>query len=153
MTKMLAAALTVSCLVILPFGGDCGCSAPRPGETTHEGGNEIVTFIERREYKSLHGVVRDANGEAVPDVLVEVFDRPEWILRGHSASRVQQRRVAACKSGVDGKFCFEGIPAGRYELRASKDAAWNPSHLYVVVSPRGRRSTRSGIILRLTVGT
>ncbi|HEV2704923.1 MAG TPA: carboxypeptidase-like regulatory domain-containing protein [Pyrinomonadaceae bacterium] len=126
---------------------------PQPGETTRRGGNEVVTFIERKPFRPVHGVVRDANGQPVADVLVEVFDNPDWILQGHSESPVQQHRLTACKTGPDGRFCFEDLPAGRYELRASKDAAWNPSHVYVVVSPRGRKSTRAGLTLRLTVGT
>lgn len=151
--KLLAVALIASSLVASPCPSNCGCNAPEPGETTHQGGNEVVTFIERRAYRFIHGVVRDANGEPVPDVLVEVFDHPEWIRQGHPASRVEQRRITACKTGADGRFCFENIPAGRYELRGSKDAAWNPSHVYIIVNPRSRRSTRAGIELQLTVGT
>jgi protocatechuate 3,4-dioxygenase beta subunit len=153
MAKLLTVALMICCLANSSFPDNCKCSAPAAGETTHQGGNEIVTFRERRAYRSVHGVVRDANGEPVEGVLVEVFDHPEWILSNYPASRVEQHRIAACKTGVDGSFCFENIPSGRYELRASKDAAWNPSHIYIVINRRSRRSTRAGINVRLTVGT
>lgn len=153
MAKLLAVVLMICCLANASRPDNCKCNAPADGETTHQGGNEIVTFRERRAYRSVHGVVRDVNGEPVEGVLVEVFDHPEWILANYPASRVQQRRIAACKTGDDGSFCFENIPSGRYELRASKDEAWNPSHIYIVVNRRSRRSKRAGINVQLTVGT
>jgi protocatechuate 3,4-dioxygenase beta subunit len=95
--------------------------------------------------------VHDLNGEPVEGVLVEVFDHPDWIVLDYPASRVEQHRIAACKTESDGSFCFKNISSGRYELRASKDRAWNPSHVYIVVSPR--RGARAGINVKLTVGT
>lgn len=153
MIKLLAIALMLGCLVNSSFPENCKCTTPAAGETTHQGGNEIVTFREHRIYKSVRGVVRDVNDEPVEGVLVEVFDHPEWLLSNPPANRMEQHRIAACKTGADGSFCFENIPSGRYELRASKDAAWNPSHVYIVVNRRSRRSTRAGITVRLTVGT
>jgi len=151
--KLLTVALVISCQANASRRTNCKCTAPAPGETTHQGGNEIVTFRERRNYKSVHGVVRDVNDEALADVLVEVFDHPEWIALNYPASRVEQHRIAACKTGPDGSFCFANIPSGKYELRASRDAAWNPSHTYIVVNPRSRRGARIGIRVQLTVGT
>jgi hypothetical protein len=63
--KLLAVALVISCQVNASRRTNCKCTAPAPGETTHQGGNEIVTFRERRTYKSVHGVVRDVNDEAL----------------------------------------------------------------------------------------
>lgn len=151
--KLLATGLLISLLGNSPSPCNCRCVAPAPRETTYQGGNEIVTFRESRIYRSIHGVVRDVNGEPVAGVLVEVFNHPEWILLGYSFSQVEQRRIAVCKTREDGTFCFENIPAGEYELRGSKGTAWNPSHVYIRVNPRSRRSTRTGIELRLTVGT
>jgi protocatechuate 3,4-dioxygenase beta subunit len=151
--QLFSIALMIGCLMNSSLPGNCKCTAPEPGETTHRGGNEIVRFREKRIYKSVRGVVLDVNGEPVRGVLVEVFDNPEWPLSNHTVSRVEPRRIAACKTGDDGSFCFENIPSGRYELRASKDAAWNPSHVYIVVNRRSRRSTRAVIKVQLTVGT
>jgi hypothetical protein len=151
--KLNVAKLLAVALMISSHPGNCKCSAPGPGETTHQGGNEIVTFKETRTYKSVRGVLRDVNGEPLAGVLVEVFDHPEWIISNYPASRVAQQRIAACKTGPDGTFCFQNIPSGKYELRASKDAAWNPSHVYILVNRRSRRSSRAGINVRLTVGT
>jgi len=151
--KLLTVALVISYQANAARRDSCKCGAPDRGETTHQGGNEIITFRERRTYRSVRGVVHDVNGEPLAGVLVEVFDHPEWIVSNYPASRVEQHRIAACKTGPDGSFCFENIASGRYELRASKDVAWNPSHVHIVVNPRGRRSTRAGIKVQLTVGT
>ena len=152
LAKLLAVALMIGTHASAEHQGRCKCIEPERGETTHRGGNEIVTFRERKVYKSVRGVVRDVNGEALEGVLVEVFDHPEWIVLDYPASRVKQRRIAACKTGPDGSFGFENIPSGKYELRASKGASWNPSHVYIVVNRRNRRSTRAGINVQLTVG-
>jgi protocatechuate 3,4-dioxygenase beta subunit len=149
--KLLAIALVITCHVSASSKADCKCIAPAPGEATHEGGNEIVTFRERRNYKLVHGVVRDANDEPLADVLVEIFDHPEWIVLDYPRSRVEQRRIAACKSGPDGSFCFDNIPTGKYELRVSKDVAWNPSHGHIVVNTR--RGSRAAIKVQLSLGT
>ena len=153
MAKLLTVILMICCLAKASRPDRCKCAAPAAGETTHQGGNEIVTFREQRAYRSVRGVARDANDDPLEGVLVEVFDHPEWILSNYPASRVEQHRIAVCKTGADGSFCFENIPSGKYELRASKDTAWNPSHVYIVVNRRSRRSTRASINVRLTVGT
>jgi hypothetical protein len=151
--NLLAVASMISFQVNAARPGTCKCIAPELGETTHRGGNELVTFRERRAFKSVRGIVRDVNGEPLAGVLVEVLDHPEWILSNDPASPVDQHRIAACKTGPDGSFCFEDIPSGRYELRASKDGEWNPSHVYIVVNRRSSGSARVGIDVRLTLGT
>jgi hypothetical protein len=101
------------------------------------------------------------NDEPLDGALVEVFDRPDYLLceweegnpRGCTIRPpAGQRRVAACVTGEGGKFCFDGLPAGRYELRASRDGQWNVLHAYVVVNPRDRAGRRGGIVLGMTVG-
>ena len=150
--KLLAITLVITCQASASRK-NCKCAAPDRGEKTHQGGNEIVTFKESRTYRLVRGTVHDVNGEPVGGVLVEVFDHPDWIILDYLSSRVEQHRIAACKTGPDGSFCLKNISSGRYELRASKDTAWNPSHVYIVLSPRGRRGDRTGIKVQLTVGT
>lgn len=149
---LLTVALVISCEANASRN-NCKCGPPEPGETTHYGGNETRIFRERRTYKSVRGLVRDENDKPLAGVLVEVFDHPEWILSNYPRSRVEQHRIAACKTGPDGIFCFENIGSGRYELRASKDISWNPSHVYIVVNRRSRRGTRAAIGVELKVGT
>lgn len=153
MVNLIPVLLIICCLTDPAFSDDCQCIAPAVGETTHQGGSEIVTLRERKAYRSIRGVVRDVNGEPVEGALVEVFDHPEWILADYPGSKVKQSRIAACKTGGDGSFCFETIPSGRYELRASKDEAWNPSHIYIIVNRRNRNRRSAGLSVTLTVGT
>ena len=145
--------LLLSSLGVSYHQNDCPCVAPEPNETTHQGGNEVITVIEKKTYKSVRGVVRNVNGEPMEGVLVELFDKPEWIRKDHSSSPEDQNRIAACKTGPDGKFCFENIPAGEYELRGSKDSGWNPSHILVKVDPYDPKASDKGIRLQMTVGT
>ena len=140
-------------LLSASIGQACECKRPAINETTHKGGNEVVTFMEREPYRKLRGVVRDVNDQPVCDVLVEVFDKPDWIARGYSRPPFDQKRLAVCKTGDDGSFCIDSISAGKYELRASKDTAWNPSHVYVIVGPRNQNSRTKRLVITLTVGT
>jgi hypothetical protein len=101
------------------------------------------------------------DGKPVGDALVEIFDKPDYLLcewepnnpRGCTTNPpAEQRRVAACRTGKDGRFCFGDIPAGKYELRVSKDGGWNVVHAYVVVDPNSRASKDGGIVIKMTVG-
>ena len=153
MKTIILLTLVLSCLVGSQPQRNCSCAAPDPDETTHRGGNEIVTFVESTVYQSIHGIARDVNDEPLEGVLVEIFDRPEWILGNLTVSSSEQHRIAVCKTAADGRFCFENIPPGEYELRGSIGTAWNPSHIYIKVNPNDRRSSRAGIRLLMTVGT
>jgi hypothetical protein len=54
--------------------------------------------------------------------LVEVYDKPEGLLlcwKEREAIKSKQRKIAACVTGNDGEFCFDKIPADKYELRCS----------------------------------
>ena len=131
----------------------CSCLPPAPNETTHQGGNELISFIKDKTFKGVQGVVRDENGEPLEGVLVELFDKPDWIRRQDWSSLGDQRRIAACKTGSDGRFCFENISAGEYELRGRIDIAWNPSHVLLKVNPNSRRASRKAITLQMRVGS
>ncbi len=88
---------------------DCKCTKPHHTVMTRSGANEEIVQVERENYKVLRGVVEDANGEPMPDVLVEVLDNPEYLLLGYPENVRQKRpqhRVAACITGSDGRFCF-----------------------------------------------
>ena len=115
-----------------------------------------MVFIERGAYRELRGTVRDPNGNPVKGALVEVFTRPEYLLINKpidKRGRSNQRRVAACRTGTDGRFCFVGLRAGQYELRSSSDdtaTGWNVSQVYVVINPKGHR--RKELSVEMTLG-
>lgn len=118
---------------------DCRCAPPDNRETTHWTGNqaELFVFIEKGTYRELKGkVLTSTDGAPFAGVLVEVFDNPDYLLPNHFFRRGKQVRVAACRTGSDGKFCFASLPSGRYELRLSSDqrsVEWNTSQLFVIV--------------------
>jgi protocatechuate 3,4-dioxygenase beta subunit len=156
MMKSIFAVLLSFVFFGVPLAKKCRCPPPKSDESTHWVGNLQMVFVDRRAYRQLRGIVRDPNGNPVKDALLEVLTGPEYLLidkpidkRGRSS----QRRVAACRTGADGRFCFGGLPAGRYELRSSSDdtaTGWNVSQVYVVVSPRGYR--KKELIVEMTLG-
>jgi hypothetical protein len=152
MMKLLTSALFIV-LMCEAASAQCRCGPPAGGESTHEGGNELITHILPRRLTSIHGVAEDINGKAIGGALVEVFDRPEWIRQGHIRSKVEQRRVAACRTKRDGNFCFRGIPPGEYELRLSKSKMWNVNHILLVVDPESPESTKAGVRVVMYLGS
>jgi hypothetical protein len=64
-----------------------------------------------------------------------------------------QRRIAACIVHDDGQFCFANIPAGKYEVRFSKNGGWNRTSLVVSVAPANRNATKRDLSITLQVGT
>lgn len=155
MTRVIAIVILLRCFPSIFSGDECRCRKPIRGETTHQGGNEEVVFTERVVYQKLRGIVRDESGNPMSDVLIEVFNHPEYLLYDYAeraAKKTAQRRIAACKTGADGGFCFIGVPRSSYELRASKDVGWNPSHIYLRVDPHNYKHTEKEVHVELTVG-
>jgi hypothetical protein len=145
-------------ILVLLFSGlfnffcECTCKSVSADETTHLGGSESVIKKEAKVFKSIKGKILDVNDEPVPDVLVEIFDQPEWITKGLEKSDVKQNRLKACKTGKDGSFCFSELPAGKYEILASKDVRFNPTHVYIVVNPDDKEATEESVEVLLTLG-
>lgn len=99
----------------------------------------------------------DQDGTPLNNALVEVFNKPEYLLVEQPVNkrgRSNQRRVAVCRTGLDGRFCFFGLPAGKYELRSSSDdtgTGWNASQVYVIVNPRTRRKKQLNVEMTLGI--
>jgi hypothetical protein len=131
--------------------GDCKCHRAADDETTHFGGNESVVFVEQESHRSLAGTVYAPDGTKLGNALVEVFDHPEYLLENKSSvDRLQQKRLAACRTAANGKFCFPNLPPGKYELRCSVGSAWDVTHVHVVVDKKGQTKK---IQVRMTLGT
>jgi hypothetical protein len=150
--KIFAASLLIVLIASTITPAQCGCIPSPTRDTTRWGGNELLTYVEPKIYKSLQGIARNINGRPLSGVLVEVFDQPEWIRQELSESPVEQQRIAACITRRNGRFCFSNIPSGNYELRLSKDGAWNVTHIYIVVDTRSRESSESNIRVVMHLG-
>jgi hypothetical protein len=145
----------------LPASKSCECKPAERDATTRFGGNEWVAYKEPGVFKSIHGKLDLPLPELRANVLVEVFDQPDYLLcewldknpnNCTNDPPENQRRIAACVTAKDGKFCFPNLPAGKYELRVSKDAGWSPTHVHVVVNPRRKDASSKGIEVRLNLG-
>lgn len=123
-------------IVVLLLSGNpaspqnCGCANVPDTEKTHSAySHGHIVYSKARTVRSFDGVVifpkgMRPEGESIPETLVEVFTDGEVLVMGNSPEammrREKQKRVAACKTGDDGKFCFDDLPSGKYELRCSK---------------------------------
>ncbi|HJZ67994.1 MAG TPA: hypothetical protein VKF81_07730 [Blastocatellia bacterium] len=133
----------------------CKCTPSGPDETTHWGGNQVIVFKESKVYRSLRGTVQIVD-KPLSNVLVEIFDHPDHLLLDYPKNeeeKAKQHRIAACKTGDDGKFCFENVPKGKYEIRTSIDAGWNVTYVWLQVDGKNRRGTNVGIEVQMQVGT
>lgn len=152
--KSLVILFILSCLGGFGQKEDCKCFLPSPGVKTSWGQENVIIKLDE-PFKSLHGKITvSSDGKPLAGVLVEVYDKPEGLLLGwkeREARKSKQRKVAACVTGNDGEFCFDKIPAGKYELRCSKPAEWNCTSVYVVVAPHERKSLASQIIVPMQI--
>jgi len=152
MRRLIAA--VASCSIAAVAAADCTCIKLQPAETTHYGGNMEPVFVEKKAYRALRGAVFAPNETRVTGVLIEIFTHPEYLL-SHAISsrgRPEQKRIAACRTGSKGEFCFTNIPDGRYELRSSKDTnkAWDVSRVYVIVDSTS--GTQEELKIRMELG-
>ena len=161
MTKIFAALIIAATLVSIPSGSSkCNCQATT--ESTRTGANEWVVYREPIVHKKAEGIVELPSPDLQQDLLVEILGQPDYLNcewrannpnRCSTAPPVTQRRLAACKTGKDGKFCFDNIPAGSYELRISKDQSWSITHVYLVIDAKDSRASSIPIRVSLKPGT
>jgi len=155
MARLAITTFIIICLVNNLGAQDCKCIAAKRSETTRQGYFADIIVIEKKPFKQIRGVVHFPSTDASLDgALVEVFTRPEYLLKSKYPENVSrnQKRMAACWTGADGKFYFKGVPKGAYELRFSKDGGWSITHVYIVINPNSRRSTNAKIIVEMTPG-
>jgi len=136
----------------LSIAQDYTCTSAKDDETTYYGGNEQITIIERKSLRQLRGRISAPNGELVENALVEVFTNPEYLLPNKQKEKhdtSEQKRVAACRTGITGKFSFTDLPAGKYELRLSKDSGWNVTQVYILIKPKNGKKRMLEISMSL----
>ena len=156
MTLTSTLVLCFSFILFLPQTSGSRCLCAASNEPTRNGANENVVIVEPQKYRQLAGVVQDTTGQILPDVLVEVYDKPEHLLLKYPESdekKKVQRRLAACVVGADGKFCFRGLRPGKYELRFSKNGGWNHTQLYVVIAAAKQKASNRSLEITMRPGT
>jgi hypothetical protein len=143
--------LFVFALAVPSVLGNCKCHRAADNETTHFGGNEAVIFVAQESHQSLAGTVHAPDGTKLGNALIEVFDHPEYLLDDKPGeNHPEQKRLAACRTAADGKFCFRNLPPGKYELRSSIGSGWDVTHVYVGVDNNGAAKK---IQIRMKLGT
>ena len=120
---------------------------------TRWGGNIFNRLINEKVYKSIRGVIKGELEEPLEKVLIEVYSNPKWLLDDNYSQRGEnQERVAVCETSDDGKFSFNNLSKGTYELRVSKNADRNPIHMLIRIDPEDRKAQKGRIKLQLTLG-
>ncbi|MBL8151551.1 MAG: carboxypeptidase regulatory-like domain-containing protein [Blastocatellia bacterium] len=135
----------------------CLCTPATPEDTTFLGWTEFV-LSEKQNLKQITGTATIAakfNEKTVPvsNVLVEVFDNPDIALTHNldlKTRQEKQKRVAACFTGLDGKFCFNQIPKGSYEVRLSKQG-YDPTSVIVNLVKRSAKYEDKTLHILMTV--
>ncbi len=111
------------------------------------GGHETITFEEKRIYQGLEGMVMDASASPLQNAVVEVFPVPDKIGPNNA-----KRRVTACLTGTDGRFCFPHFKAGKYRVSVSAEG-FKVTDVILTVDASHWRSRRKGLDIILQVGT
>ena len=149
---MLGSVLILCALAAPAVQGDCKCRRPEKGDATRWGGNEAVVLQPEGHFQELKGIVEAFENEPMGDALAEVFDKPDYLISDTPwANRPEQKRIRACVTSTDGKFCFKDLPDGAYELRISHDQGWNVTHVYVVLDHKGGK--KKEVHIRMHIGT
>jgi Carboxypeptidase regulatory-like domain len=128
---------------------ECTCKHAPKSDTTRWGGNMSIEINQQAPLRTVHGrVARD--DEPVEGALVEVFE-DNGQLPGSRDSKPAPKRIAACISAKDGKFCFKGLRSGKYEIRSSVDSGWNVTHVLVTVD--AKKGTDVELSVAMSLGT
>ncbi len=151
--NLLTTLLTIMSLTISFQQTKCQCEKVSKEETTYWGWQKVILRGETVIGK-IYGQALDPLDKPMSGVLVEVFSDPDVLLMEPSPEREKrernQRRIAACKTGQNGKFCFAGISLGRYELRCSKKG-YDAPQMIIMLDPKTNRRSSRGITVSLPV--
>jgi protocatechuate 3,4-dioxygenase beta subunit len=148
-----AASLLILVLLAAPTekGRDSSACRPASPEDNTIGGHMPYSVRTKGSVQIVQGTVVDATGKPIEGALVELFDHPEqssWYLLVERDG--VQQRIAACWTGASGRYRFDNVPAGHYDLRAGAEG-FNGAFHWIFVDPkrRGKRAFK----IQLNVGT
>ena len=129
---------------------DGKCHRPEGDDTTRWGGNQAIVLTPAEHFREVRGIVELFAKELVENELIEVFDKPEYLVSDKPwGEKPQQNRLRACATCADGKFCFKKLPDGVYEVRVSQDQGWNVTHSAV----DGKAGTNEPLHMGMRLGT
>lgn len=86
----------------------------------------------------LFGTVRDVNGAPVRGIRVDVFGDPQRNPQAPTQNSDTERPLASTETTPEGKFRFQKLPAGKYDVRFTA-TGFNELHLFVEVKPSSGR--------------
>jgi protocatechuate 3,4-dioxygenase beta subunit len=119
-----------------------------------EYGHMTATVLEKKPIRKIRGRISDRLGEPVAKAKVYVWRRPSTISdeefsSGNYNFDEYENRLLACETGADGRFCFNDLLAGKYQVCAS-GPGFNSTCALVTLKPK---SVRNGFALVLDPGT
>jgi hypothetical protein len=134
------------CLLICSQLARAQCKQPRGEDGPHGGKGSVL--VGEGTVGGIYGKVLRKDEKAddwvpVGDVVVELYVYGGRANREDVSKAVrEQKRVAACLTGGDGKYSFTGLEPGRYLLRAGTRAPDKYDVIYaiLVIDPRRRDS-------------
>src|SRR6266436_1783020 len=114
--------LMLSLLSSFPRAPQCRCRPAQEVDHSH-GANETIEYSSGTA-KGIRGQVLSPDGVAVNEAVVEIYEYADsdHSFSGYRVANARQRR-AACLTDKNGKFCFAGLPSGKYALRVGTRAS------------------------------
>ena len=148
MTHFIMAVTLLMLLSSTPSHRGCECEKVDDSEKTWWGhmANEQA---EESPRKHIQGKVVAPNEDPVEGALVEVFNDDG---SNRNPTSQKQQRVAACKVGEKGKFCFDGLKPGKYIL-AVGSRGFNITFFSVTLDPGHKKSSNKSLTVELQLGT
>ena len=129
---------TLICLVGLFQLAEAQCAQPKDEDSPH-GAKEFV-LVEGRVVGRIYGRTLFPDDKAkdgwrrAKDIVVEVYSYSGDGTREHVSKVVrEQKRVAACLTGGDGKFSFPDLKPGMYLFRAGTRAPGRYDEIRVIL--------------------
>src|ERR1044072_3477662 len=130
MSKLIVVLALLVTSTVTTSTGSCGCEKVDASEKTWWG-HIANAGAEELPLKRIQGKVVAPNEEPVEGALFEVFTNDGST--GTPTSQKEQR-VAACRVGEKGKFCFDGLKPGKYILAIGRQA-FNITFFSVTLDP------------------